>query len=100
MRMEPGEERLEQARVLLPDVDEVQGARVDGSRTLHLNERCDRVGRIDEEEVLARRDTDEDHERHEQQGDDQADDTPGCELPPQNRNRFSPPSTTSVWPVT
>ena len=39
-------------------------------------------------------------ELHPLQDDDTAQDAPGCEPASQNRNRFSPPSTTRVCPVT
>jgi hypothetical protein len=94
------EELLELVHALLFDVDEVQLPRIDGSRTLHLHKRCHRVSGVDQEHVLARRDADEDHERDDEENDDRAHDAPGFEVASQNRNRFSPPSTTTVCPVT
>src|SRR2546421_10190799 len=100
MRVDPGEQGFELARGFLVDVDEVESPGFGRTGSLHLHERCARVGRVDEQQVLARRDADEDHERQDDEDDDTAQDTPGCELTPQNRNRFSPPSTTRVCPVT
>src|SRR6185312_5883554 len=102
-----GEECLERARAALEDVDEVEGSGLARPCSLDLHERCDRVRPSGKEDVLALRSrTDtrgnavEDEERDQSQESDRADGAPGCEKAPQNRNRFRPPSTTRVWPVT
>jgi hypothetical protein len=100
VRVDPREEVLELARAALHDVDEVERPGLRGSGTLHLHEWRDRVRDVREEDELPRRDAEENHDGHGEKDDDPADHTPGCEVAPQNRNRFSPPSTTRVWPVT
>src|SRR5690242_17448306 len=112
--MERGEERLGRARATLDDVDEVEGARLARARSLHLHERRDGVSHVREQDVLARRrpmadelagecagrDEVEEEPDDKRQEDSSAERAPQSYVAPQNRNRFSPPSTTRVCPVT
>src|SRR2546423_10264950 len=100
MRVDPGEQDFELARGFLVDVDEVESPGRGRTGSLHVHEWCDRVGRVDEQQVLARRDADEDYERQHKEDDDRAHHAPGSDVTSQTRNRFSPPSTTRVCPVT
>src|SRR5581483_5131214 len=100
VRMDPGEEGLELARAPLDDVDEVELPGLGGLGALHPYERRDRVGHVGKQDVLVRRDEKEDQDRREQEHDDSAQHAPGCEESSQYRNRFRPPSTTRVCPVT
>ena len=91
----------------LEDIDEVEGSGLARPCSLYLHERRDGVRPSGEQDVLALRsgkgtggNAVEDEERDQSQEGDRADGAPGCEQAPQNRNRFRPPSTTRVWPVT
>ena len=74
---------------------------------MHLDEGRDGMGDVGQQDVLAclarevaGGDGVEDHEHDDEQDGDTAPHAPGREVASQNRNRFSPPSTTSVCPVT